>query len=54
MQTPIIPKKTKARFLMYGDSFVASGNFGDLLVYFASLHGIELSITAVTYNNKRP
>ncbi|MBQ2865590.1 MAG: C40 family peptidase [Clostridia bacterium] len=52
MQTPIIQKKTKARFLMYGDSFVASGNFGDLLVYFASLHGIELSITAVTYNNK--
>ena len=52
MNSPIIAPKDKARIIMFGDSFVSSGNFGDLMVYFASLNGFELSINAVSYNNK--
>ena len=52
MNAPIIAPKNKARIIMFGDSFVSSGNFGDLMVYFASLSGFELSINAISYNNK--
>ena len=52
MNAPIIAPKNKARIIMFGDSFVSSGNFGDLMVYFASLNGFELSINAISYNNK--
>ena len=52
MNAPIIAPKNKTRIIMFGDSFVSSGNFGDLMVYFASLSGFELSINAISYNNK--